>query len=204
MPATNSLTDKIQVEIVELASSINDIVEKFKKLHHPLHESRDQVPQATKQLDKISEQTEAVTNQMLDMVEKITQREEEVEAGFDSLKKLIAKKNKADEATALIDELKEKADANRNDAFSIMEALQFQDITAQQMNHAAALLDDLESKLAKVIRAMKGEDQSEGNSDDSDQNSTPNKSRAYDPHADYVDKKANQEDIDNLFARKKS
>jgi len=202
MPATNSLTDRIQVEIVELASSINDIVEKFKKLHHPLHESKDQVPQATKQLDKISEQTEAVTNQMLDMIEMITQREEEMEDGFDSLKQFITE-NKADEATALIDELKGKADANRNDAFSIMEALQFQDITAQQMNHAASLLDDLESKLIKVIGAMKGEDQSEGSSDDSDQSSIPKKERAYDPHADYVDKKTNQADIDNLFAQKK-
>lgn len=202
MPLANSLTSKIQTEIVELAASINDIVEKFKKLHNPLHESKDQVPQATKQLDKISEQTEAVTNQMLDMVEKITQREEEVEAGFDSLKQLIAE-NKIEQATELIDELKGKADDNRNDAFSIMEALQFQDITAQQMNHAAALLDDLEIKLTKVIRAMNGEELAEEIVDADDQNSAPRNERSYDPHAEFVDKKTNQEDIDNLFSHKK-
>lgn len=202
MPATNSLTSKIQLEIVELASSINDIVDKFKKLHHPLHESKDQVPQATKQLDKISEQTEAVTNKMLDMVEKITQREEEVESGFDSLTQLISE-NKVDEAKTLIYDLKGKADANRNDAYSIMEALQFQDITTQQMNHAAALLDDLEVKLTKVIKAMNGDDQVEGGTEAGDQDSAPKKERAYDPHAEYIDKKTNQEDIDDIFAQKK-
>lgn len=202
MPPANSLTSKIQTEIVELAASINDIVEKFKKLHNPLHESKDQVPQATKQLDKISEQTEAVTNQMLDMVEKITKREEEVEAGFDSLKQLITE-NKIEQATELIDELKGKADDNRNDAFSIMEALQFQDITAQQMNHAAALLDDLEIKLTRIIRAMNGEELAEEIVDADDQNSAPRKERSYDPHAEFVDKKTNQEDIDNLFSHKK-
>ena len=62
----------------ELTTSIAGLVASFKKLKRPLTESHEKVPQATDQLDKISEQTEAATNQMLDRIEQITQREDEL------------------------------------------------------------------------------------------------------------------------------
>ena len=44
-----------------------------------------------------------------------------------------------------------------NDAFSIMDTLQFQDITSQQMNHAASLLEDIEVKLNKIVQVLEGD-----------------------------------------------
>ena len=142
MAVDEKLYSKMQHEILALASSVGEVVEKFKQLHHPLTESHDRVPKATEQLDKISEQTEAAAHQMLDMVEGITQRESDIVSGLGELKSKISSGDSAD-AEKQIDTLIEKADKNCNDAYTIMDVLQFQDITSQQMNHAAALLEDI-------------------------------------------------------------
>lgn len=188
-----ALPESLQAEVMELASAINVMVENFRKLQNPLFDSREKVPQATQQLDKISRQTEAAAHQMLDVVEKITERETEVTDGLTELKSELA-------ASAIhdydehIDALIEKSTTTCNDAYAIMDALQFQDITSQQMNHAAALLDDIETKLNEITLVMRGEA--------GDVKSKQQK-RVYDPHADLFDKKTNQEDIDNMFSGKR-
>ncbi len=192
----DTLYVKMQQEIADLAASINDIVTKFKGLHNPLEESRERVPQATEQLDKISQETEAATHQMLDRVEGITQREEEVMQGLRDLKEQIAGGN-LDNAPALIDTLLEKSETTCNDAFTIMEALQFQDITSQQVNHAASLLEDIETRLHRILSVLDGNDGTEIGK------TAAKRARVFDPHADLSDKKTVQADIDNMFAHKK-
>ncbi len=195
--ANEKLYVKMQQEIAALASSINDIVSKFKGLHNPVEESRERLPQATEQLDKISQETEAATHQMLDRIEGITQREEEVMQGLRDLKTQLAA-GKVDGAEQLIDTLLQKSEKTCNDAFTIMEALQFQDITTQQVNHAASLLEDVESRLHRILSVLQGSDDSETDSADQKR-----RNRVFDPHADLSDKKTVQADIDSLFAQKK-
>ncbi|MBU0982638.1 MAG: protein phosphatase CheZ [candidate division Zixibacteria bacterium] len=193
MSADTSLNAKIQKEVAELSQSIFTLMEGFRQLRDPLAESREKVPQATSQLDKISEQTEAATQRMLDTVEQITQREEEVIADATSIKEQI-EAGDHNAPLAIADDIIQKANVNLNDAFMIMDSLQFQDITAQQMDHAASLLEDIEAKLHDIMACMgeAGEEEMPGPG--------PKRDRAYDPHADLFDKKTNQEDIDSLFA----
>jgi len=195
--ANDKLYVKMQQEIAALASSINDIVSKFKGLHNPVEESRERLPQATEQLDKISQETEAATHQMLDRIEGITQREEEVMQGLRDLKTQIAA-GSVDGAEQLIDTLLQKSEKTCNDAFTIMEALQFQDITTQQVNHAASLLEDVESRLHRILSVLQGGDESE-----TDSAEHKRRNRVFDPHADLSDKKTVQADIDSIFAQKK-
>ncbi|RKX22915.1 MAG: hypothetical protein DRP35_00800 [Candidatus Zixiibacteriota bacterium] len=182
-----SLQDKIKNEVVVLASSLKDIVDKFNKLQHPIVESHEKVPQATQQLDKISDQTEAATQKMLDTIEAITEREQDVLEGL----KGIVDSDINDTIKSEVNKLTEKVEANVNDAYSIMDALQFQDITSQQMDHAASLLEDIEEKLNNIIVVMDGGQEAK--------EPTKKKVRAYDPHADVYDKKTNQDEIDSLF-----
>lgn len=196
MSNANKLQEKIQHEISDLTSSISGMVSSFKQLHQPLVESREKVPQATNQLDKISEQTEAVTTKMLDVVEQITQREEDLIEGIGSIKTKVANGEYAD-IDKLADELTAKAGDNLNDAFQIMESLQFQDITAQQMDHAASLLEDVEDKLHSILSTL-------GATGHCTSAEAERKDRAYDPHADFSDKKTDQKDIDSLFAGHKA
>lgn len=198
MAANEKLYGKMQQEIAALADSINEIVDKFRALHNPLNESRERVPKATEQLDKISQQTEAAATQMLDRVEGITQREEEVMDGLAKLKERIAG-NDLEGIEIAIDELVEKANTSYNDAFLIMDALQFQDITAQQMNHAAQLLEDVGDRLHAIISVIQGEKSADG-TPGGKQNG---RRRVFDPHADLSDKKTIQADIDSLFESKK-
>ena len=193
MSGAEVLSNKLHEEILELAGSIKAIVDKYKQLRPPLLESHEKVPQATQQLDKISEQTEAATHQMLDLTEKITQEADEVGEGLSRIKEL-AESGQVGEIVSIIDAVSEKTAGIGNDAFTIMDALQFQDITSQQMNHAASLLEEIEIKLQEIIGVMQGRG---GNSNGDSEHAR--KVRVYDPHADLFEKKTNQEDIDNLF-----
>ncbi len=187
-----NLQDKIKAELMDISGTINEIVESYKQLHNPLVETQENVPKATEQLDKISEQTEAATHRMLDTAEIITQREDEVIAGLNKIKTLV-QENEIASIETVCDEIAQKASDNSNDAFVIMDALQFQDITSQQIDHAVVLLEDLGLKLHKILTVLGGE---------SVQDTTIRKKRAFDPHADLFDKKTNQTDIDSLFAKK--
>lgn len=195
MSGKDLLQVKIKLELTELASSINDVVKKFKELQRPVVESHQKVPRATEQLDKVSRQTEAAAHTMLDMVEKITEREQEVITGLNDLKGKIG--GDCDpECVSLIDDLVAKADSNCNDAFVIMDALQFQDITTQQMDHAASLLEEIEGKLDGVMNVLHSDDGKPKTSEPS----KPKRERAFDPHADMFEKKTDQAVIDSIFS----
>lgn len=196
MPTKNGLQAKIQKEIEELAGSITEVVSKFRELHNPLLESSEKVPKATEQLDKISEQTEAATHQMLDRVEKIVGHVEDFKTGLNQIKTCIIE-DRVGDINDVVDGLVEKANVTCNDAYTIMDALQFQDITAQQMNHAASLLEDIEAKLHNIMSVLKG---SQPNATDDSANGR--KDRVFDPHADLFEKKTDQSAIDELFAKK--
>jgi len=191
MSNSSNLQQKLQTEIVELTKSINDIISNFKQLKNPIQESQVKVPMATNQLDKISEQTEAATNHMLDLIENISIREEEVIKGLNEIKELLPKDN--EKINNLINGVIEKTNVNVNDAFTIMNALQFQDITAQQMNHAAALLEEIETKLTQICQVF-GID-----SETPEEEPRDKKERVYDPHADLYEKKTEQQVVDSMF-----
>ncbi len=198
MPTNQGLQTKLQKEIEELALSITEIVVKFRELHNPLRESSEKVPQATEQLDKISEQTEAATHQMLDRVEEIVQQVEESKSGLEKIRTCV-KENRIDDIEGIIQDLTNKADVTCNGAYTIMDALQFQDITSQQMNHAASLLEDIENKLQSIMGVLNGRQDDKDKSSDKE---TGKKNRVYDPHADLFEKKTEQSVIDDLFAKK--
>ena len=192
MPAKSALPERLQAEVMELASAINVMVENFRKLQNPLVDSQEKVPQATEQLDKITRQTEAAAQQMLDMVEKITARETDLTEGLVELRSRLGA-NADHEYDDLIDTLIEKSTTNCNDAYAIMNALQFQDITSQQMNHAASMLEHIENKLNEITLVMRGEA--------ADVDRRP-QARVFDPHADLFEKKTKQKEIDNMFSEK--
>jgi len=194
MAAGETLQAKIQQEIGELSQSITGLVSAFRKLREPLTESHEKVPQATNQLDKISEQTEAAAHRMLDTVENLTWRQEEVMQLLNSIKERSDEAGR-DDIGQLATKALAHAETNLNDTYNILDALQFQDITSQQMDHAASLLNDIEQKLHGILQVVGVRP--------AEITITPTKKeRAYDPHADMYDKKTNQADIDSMFAGK--
>jgi chemotaxis regulatin CheY-phosphate phosphatase CheZ len=189
---------KSEKEIVELTDVITDLVVDFKRLRDPLIESHQKVPQATDQLDSINEQTEAVTHRMLDMIEAITRREEDVMRGLENIKEITPRPDQ-NGVGSIVDSLTAKAQANLNDTYLMMESLQFQDITAQQIHHAASLLEEIEDKLRYTLSTVCDESVHE-------QLRAPRaarKTRAFAPNVDLAHARRNQKDIDSLFDQNK-
>jgi chemotaxis regulatin CheY-phosphate phosphatase CheZ len=195
MTEPEELRGRIQKEISELTAVINGIIDTFRTMKSPLEETHEQVPKATVQLDRISQQTEAATHRMLDTIESITQREEEVINELGSLKSLAGTAGDSGKEKILA-ELISKANANLDGAYLIMESLQFQDITAQQINHAASLLEDIEARLHQILALLEGK-----SLDDRDAHSSTKKVRVFDPHADMGRKKTEQADVDSIFVK---
>lgn len=195
MSQENYNKDIVQDEIVAITGKITALLDSYRDLCQPLEESQKKVPNATRQLDKITEQTEAATQKMLDTVEHLTRRQEEMIGQIEKISRIIT--DKIPEQKTIIDDIAAIAKSNNNDAFDILDALQFQDITAQQMNFAIELLQELEFKLAQVIKRMQGE------IFDPESRNYDNIQRAYDPNADMINRKTNQVDIDDLFEKNK-
>lgn len=195
MSKPDMLQSRIQQELQELTQSVASLIENFHRLKAPLVESREKVPQATHQLDKITQQTEAAAHRMLDMIEQITQREEQMIAGLGQISQLATTGDTVG-VTALAQDLSGQANTTLNDAFTIMNTLQFQDITSQQMDHAAALLEDIEAKLHSILQVIGGEEFRFSLE-------PKRKERAYDPHADMTSSHSKQADIDSLFQQSK-
>lgn len=90
----------------------------------------------------------------------------------------------------------ELRDAMRNELFAITEALQFQDITSQQIRYAANVLVELEEKLMSVLHLIDvtGLDEVHASLHDSDKST-------YDPNATTKDRAGRQHLADEVFTK---
>jgi chemotaxis regulatin CheY-phosphate phosphatase CheZ len=189
-------TDNVRAELERLTNSINIMMENVKRMERPIMESQQKLPKANEQLDKISAQTEAAAHQMLDMVEQIIDHEEKVvELSGEMVGQL--EKSQDSEAASLLEKaarIKEMAATSQNNAFLIMDALQFQDITAQQMSHASSLLEDIEQRLHNLLVAF------DGDAGTGELVEPTKKARAFDPDADLFDGK-DQKEVDKIISQ---
>ncbi len=191
--SVNVIKNKIESEITDLTGALGKVIATFRSMKTPLIESHGKVPQATTQLDKVVDQTEAATTGMLDILEAISQREEQVVTDLKALKTEAT--NWSDEQiAAAITSVEEKAEANLNDVYQVMDALQFQDITSQQIQHAASVLEELELRLQSIINVVGGEEEQASGAEFE-------KKRVFDPNADLYEKKTEQADVDSLFSK---
>jgi len=101
------------------------------------------------QLKKITTTTEEATNKILDVAEGLDAEQLII------IEKLESLKNKDTDQDATIDEIKNMIYKNQDAAFTIIDYLQFQDITAQQISGAYALLSDTERTLLYVSNLLK-------------------------------------------------
>jgi chemotaxis protein CheZ len=184
--------------LAALKHTIEDLTRSLREIQGPLSDTRESLPKATTHLDRISSQTEQATHKVLDMVENISNQQVEI---IDHLNKALNVLSDSGGENTAVSELLEKAEevANRsqNDAFAIMDALQFQDITTQQINHAASLLEDVDDKIAQIFGDIDGS--IAGVQTETKAGSRKNRQdRSFDPHADMEIKHTDQSDIDSL------
>jgi chemotaxis regulatin CheY-phosphate phosphatase CheZ len=195
MNSTKALVSSIQDELKGLTGAIGEVMTTFKKMQEPIAESRQKVPEATKQLEKISEQTEEAAHQMIDKVESISKVSEEIVSDITVLRKTLPAtyfKNRS-KIRDTVNAIDEKSQQNLDDAFVILNALQFQDITTQQIQHASTLMEEIENRLHHILAVFDGKE-------DIEELRAIMKKRVYDPNASFSDSKETQDDIDSLIS----
>jgi len=191
-----TVSEKVRQELKDLTSALGTMMEAFRKIRQPIQESSEKVPTTAQHLEKVTEQTEQATHQVLDIIETIANRESEISTGMDKIKELIPDEafSSSSELESLLAKIKSDSETNVNDSYSIMDALQFQDITTQQIDHAISLLDDVEAKLMTMLTAV-------GIRKDTNGKKPSKRKKAYDPNASYdADNPTQQKEIDNIIS----
>ena len=167
---------------------------------HSIHSSRKELKQSVDgllkktgvQLEKITATTEEATQKIMDEAMKI---ESEQNVIIDKLEELKTDLTPED-VSAKIEEIKGLVYGNQDSAFMIINYLQFQDITAQQIAGAYSLLSDTEKTLLYVSNLVKEFDMGDNTPDfllqDLDKN-------AFNADAVFRDKADIQHVIDDIF-----
>jgi len=180
-----------QQELHGLREAVTEMLARFHQIQSPIRESQEKMPVASKRLRKINDQTEAAATRVLDVAEAITDREKSL---LDQLKmvKEEAEKSGLHSLAEKITVCQDLAEQNHDEIFAIIEAIQFQDITSQQMSSTVDLLLDIESRMDVLLEMMDGKKRSVANDKQEKQKV------AYDPNAEFSTAKTGQEDIDSL------
>ncbi len=192
MDTDKKRTLNFEGELHGLREAVTEMLARFRQLQSPIRESQEKMPMASSRLRKINDETEAAATRVLDVAEAITDREKSL---LDQLKmvKEEAEKSGLHSLAEKITVCQGLAEQNHDEIFAIIEALQFQDITSQQMSSTVDLLLDIGSRMDVLLEMMEGKRQSVV--DDKQKK----RKAAYDANAEFSTGKTGQEDIDSLI-----
>jgi hypothetical protein len=197
------LTD-LQERISVLPNVINRSYELIQNVINSIHSSRTELRKSVDglikktgmQLQKVTSTTEEATNKILDVAERLDEEQTLIIGMIDSLENMVKDGHGADD---LFTELRAKIYQNQEAAFTIMDYLQFQDITAQQIAGAYSLLSDTERTLIHVSDLLRNFDMDH---DGSEMGNLTMDEKAFNADASFADKKTVQDAIDSLFENK--
>jgi len=184
--------DTINKNIDALSTNLADMFESLHIIAQPIKETTENMPLATDHLSNITKQTELATNQILDKLDAMTERDNEaIEIISSELEKLGDSKNE-ETLKETMRKLENAFSSDLNDSYEIMESLQFQDITSQRIGFITSLLDGVEHKLNALLHAL-GEVTKLKNIVVRDY---------FDPNAEYSDSKERQTLVDKVIEEK--
>ena len=186
---------------LEMKNFISTILFDLEGTRDQLNSYSDQVlTKVTEQLNKVNQSTQDAVQSVLNRVDTICDKQNDVFQQLANLKKSLQE----------IDECKDKSELNEQvdslealegeiqmEAFEIMNEMQFQDITCQQLQQANQLLDDARNKLTdfrKLLTLFKSDSET-GLIETDDGEGKP---RTYDPSATMKDRESRQNLADEI------
>lgn len=174
------------------ADAVADVIE---ALDVPLRESRKRLPEAGRYLEHISAQTEAAARTMLVRIEQIIASQNDLIELLDILARSLRTSHDAGAEVCIdrIARIKNIVGVVQNDAFSVLEALQFQDVSGQYVQETSSVLSDVERHLRSLHIMVAGIGARESNS-----------AREYEPEVECIPAAAhaeNQQDVDAIVMR---
>ena len=127
--------DEITPFLTELFAFLKDLMPLMTEVNQSLHLSTDKLPAASTSISKATTTTEAATFQVMDKLEDITGK----------LTRLMDKQG--DQEMDLIQSI-------QDDIMETMDTLQFQDIAAQQLEHANRILEAIFNRFSSLFESL--------------------------------------------------
>lgn len=123
--------DEIVPFLTELFTFMKDVMPIMKEANHSLQDGSQKLPTASDRIRDVDQTTEMATHEIMDKLGIISEKLDNLAEDLDESK------------TEVIEDIKEEAN-------SIIFSLQFQDITAQKLEHADRILNAIRKKFKKL------------------------------------------------------
>ena len=183
---------QLPISIEEVTTTVQTVVDSIKLSRQSIKHSIDSmVVKTTEQLSKVTNVTESATNSILDVTEKLIDNQNEIVEKLE-----ILQNNMEEELKDKINEIVQFINQNQDHTFNIMEYLQFQDITTQQIQGILLVLSETEKKLMKVLAILTNLESEEESTIEVE---TKEELQTFDPDANFMSKENAQKLIDDLF-----
>jgi len=131
---------------------VDAVAQVLQALAPPLSESQKRLPEAGRYLGRISAETETAARKMLEKVEQIIAGQDEITSLMDGLVQSLetSPDTRKEECADRLARIRKMIGNVQSSAFSVMETLQFQDVTNQYVQETSSLLSDIEQCLRRL------------------------------------------------------
>lgn len=180
-------TINIGQELKELTGSISGLVQAIEYIRETVASSLENLPKASEKLDKITGETELATNELMDILDSLSESDSIVSKLVDELGEKLSDNPEGQE---IVVKIKKIIEDNTDSHTKILETLQFQDLTTQQINYVATLIDKIEDEIKLLHSAF-----SEGEIKES----RKVRNVAFDKDADFSIPGQGQDDVDSIL-----
>ncbi len=185
---------EINTELSDVPITLDKTYDIIKDIINSVSQSRAQlkgaveglIKQTGDQITKVTSATEEATNKMLDVSDTLTEKQNTL---IEKIDKIIEEKP---DLTSLFEEIKEDIYSQQDDTFMILDHLQFQDITSQQLEGAFSMLGQIEEKLLLIAKLLEGLDELSFKK-------MEKSSAVFDSNAEFKDQAETQAEIDKLL-----
>jgi len=149
-------TSKYMPQIAKLVVFIEEIIPLLNTIRADIHQSTDLIPKAAEKLGKVTSATEMATTEVMDIVDAVIERLNRMTASIGTIEGLLSEEIKQS-VSEHTESIKTEITGSQDDLFSIMNALQFQDITTQQIDAIGETIDTVQTKLNDLLRGFQEE-----------------------------------------------
>jgi len=180
------------LELKGLVENLNSLIETVSAIREHVDSSIAHIPGAANRLDKITGETESATNHLIDIVDALSDNDAALSSKFDEFKKISDSLGDPD-IIELESDMRGLFEKSSNEHSRILELLQFQDLTSQQINYVGLLLNKIETELMSISQAF--------GTRKAVLSTAPEKGVAADPNATFIAGGANQDDVDDIIGQ---
>ncbi len=168
-------TKRYMPQIAKLVYFIEEVIPLLQSIQSDLHQSTEMIPSATEKLGKVTSATEMATTEVMDIVDNVIARLDTISSNLDAIEEKVVEPAPADFIKEKVALIRDEISGSQDDLFSIMNALQFQDITTQQINSIGSVIDTVQNKLGDLLKGF----------DDEGINFARLRRQSFDPNAEF-------------------